>query len=157
MKFINTTLILLASAFIGVLIGFSELFTLLKIGFLIVVIFSVCFLAFIVGLVFNKKQMSLISIRTIGVLIMISFFTLITSGIRKESKESRAKEIVVSLENYKSQNGFYPDSLQQLGFNDEIYMYQIEDKKENFVLRYLIDGWHFSQYSSEDDRWSGGD
>tara|TARA_R110002049_G_scaffold202300_10_gene372835 strand:- start:33 stop:506 length:474 start_codon:yes stop_codon:yes gene_type:complete len=157
MKVSNTILILIASALIGVLFGQLEIFALLKIGFLITVVFGVSVLAFILGIIFNKKRMTLNSLRAIGILLLISFATLITSGIHKDSKESRAKEIIVDLKSYKSINGIYPDSLTQIGINDDNYKYYLENNKSDFTLRYIIDGWHYNQYSSEDEIWQGGD
>ena len=153
----NRIFVILLFITLSVLFGYGNVFTLLFVGLIIGGIVLISLILFLIGIIFNKQKLHSYSSKILGLSVLLIAATLITSNVRKNLKEENAKEIIVALKNYKSTNGFYPDSLSVIGYDNKIYIYYPAKNQEEFEIRYIIDGWHYNQYSSRTDEWQAGD
>jgi hypothetical protein len=153
----KTIVFLIFSIALGILFGFGNVFIIILVSIIIGVIFLISLILFFIGLAINKQKLHSYSAKILGLSIILIVSTLITSSVRKDSKEKYAQKIIVDLKKYKSVNGFYPDSLPLIGYDNKTFIYNHAENKEEFKIRYIIDGWHKNKYSSKTDRWQGGD
>ena len=145
------------SILLGVLFGQAEIFGLMKIGFLLFIIIAMSGIVLLVGAIKNNSKI----VKSSGLVIVLALFsgivTLSTSSIKKNIKEKKVDEIILELASYKEINRIYPSKLQIIGYDNSELNYTIDSAKAEFKLRYLVDGWHFREYSSKTNKWISGD
>ena len=141
----------------GVLFGQTEVFSLMKIGFLLLIIIAISVIVLFVGTIKNNSKLIKSSGFVIVLAILSGITTISTAAIKKNIKERKVDQIISELANYKELNRIYPVDLQTIGYDNSELDYTIDSTKTEFRLWYLIDGWHYREYSSRSNKWTSGD
>ena len=157
MKINKPIILLMISLLSGVLFGQAEIFSLMKLGFLLLIIIVISGIVLLVGTIKNNSKIIKSSGLVIVLAILSGITTLSISAIKKNIKEKKVDEIISELANYKEINTIYPVDLQTIGYDVSELNYTIDSAKTEFKLRYLVDGWHFREYSSKTNKWISGD
>ena len=141
----------------GVLFGQAEIFGLMKIGFLLFIIIAMGGIVLLIGGIKNNSKIVKSSGLVIVLALLSGIITLSTSSIKKNIKEKKVDEIISELASYKEINRIYPLDLQTIGYDNIEFNFTVDSAKAEFKLRYLVDGWHFREYSSKTNKWISGD
>ncbi len=157
MKSKNLIILLTISLFSGLVFGQADIFGLMKVGFFLVLIIATSGIVLIVGAIKNRTKIIRLSGLVVILAVLSGITTLSTSMIKKNLKARKVEEIVLELNNYKKLNRVYPSDLHEIGYNSNNLRYSIDSLKKEFKLRYVLDGWHFREYSSETNEWVIGD
>ena len=157
MKIIKPISILIVSALLGLLFGQAEVFGLMKIFLLLISILLIGVVVFIIGVI--RKKTKTINLGSLSVLfaIITGISTLAASSVKKSYKEETAEKLIREIEIYKDVNGTFPVDLQKIGYKKQEYNYSVDSTSSNYKLRYLVDGWHYREYSSKTEKWISGD
>jgi len=145
---------------IGLLIGRTDIFTI----FYLIAATGVVTLIYIIGKIAALIAKSKNSIVTnyIGLIALALIFSTVTAFITLhniiERKQKIAEELIPKLEKYRQQNSVYPTSLNDLGIdNNDMFSYWTDSIRQTYSIRFIRDGWHFSQYDSKTKEWTSGD
>lgn len=124
----------------------------------LIVLFIAIFITLLVA-IWERNSSHQIAPRIAYVIVMTGIFILLFFGALIQLKHRNARKIVRSAQEYKQIHGYVPQNLNVLGLSQVYgeFDYRASQDSQSFSLYYLIDGWHYKSYSSEDNKWTGGD
>jgi hypothetical protein len=144
----------------GLLIGRSNIFT---IFFLAIATGLVIFVFIIAKLVESyTKNGSLTTGNYMGLTALAFIVSLVTSIVTMgriiDKKQKLAESLITKIEHYRQQRSQYPKTLDDLSISiRETFYYHTDPARQAFSIRFIRDGWHFSEYDSGTKKWSSGD
>jgi uncharacterized membrane protein YfhO len=136
---------LLIGAGLGIILGQADIFGLMIITIILIVLFIIIGLA---SLSSENKFTSQALFLTI-----LSFSMVISCGVGRSIDSETAEDIIIKLDEYKNVNGNYPANLNEIGIEKTTYSYGVDSLQEDFSISYIVDGWHYSEYSSKTKEW----
>lgn len=124
----------------------------------LLVLFVAIFITLLIA-IWERNRSNHVAPRIAYVIVMTGIFILLFWRTVIQLKHRNARKIVTSAQEYKQIHGYVPQNLNILGLSNAYgeFDYRASRDSQAFSLYYLIDGWHFKSYSSEDDKWTGGD
>lgn len=124
----------------------------------LVVLFVAIFITLLIA-IWERNRSHQVAPRIAYVIVMTGIFILLFFGALIQLKHRNARKIVRSAQEYKQIHGHVPQNLNVLGLSQVYgeFDYRASRDTQAFSLYYLIDGWHYKSYTSEDDKWTGGD
>jgi hypothetical protein len=131
---------------LGIILGQANIFGLMIITVILIILFIVIGFARL----FIKNEFTF---QALIFLIVLSFSMVTSCGIGHSIASETAGNIVIKLDEYKNVNGNYPANLTDIGIEKTKYSYYVDSLQEDFSIRYSIDGWHYSEYSSKTKKW----
>ncbi len=157
MKIVPLFLLILASFFLGILFGQTNVFGLMWIGALFFMVLFLSGIALIFGLFSLDKTAVMISSGVIGFVLLTGIIMERTIAFQVQLKVDNTDKIIIQLKEHKKTTGTYPNQLTEVGITKKDYFYQVDSLNKEFVISYLVDGWHFRRYSSRHEEWTSGD
>lgn len=143
----------------GILFAQRDFFTLIGFFFLLFVASCLSILGILIGLSSKSKKLDVKSSYLIIFIFICGISTFIGFIIKTNIRKQRANYIIHKLEEYKNSFKKYPKKLKTIikPSYSKNYLYDSNTTKENFTLRYSIDGWHYTEYSSISKQWNTSD
>ncbi|MBC6995429.1 hypothetical protein QWY85_00700 [Neolewinella lacunae] len=157
MKNKKSVFLFLMAAMLGIYFGQADIFGVMQSLLILFFIGFIGFIALISGLFNNNSRVIKIS----GLMILLAITSCIstssTNFIKITAKNNTAEQIILDLAHYKDLHGSYPNDLQAIGYEVDVFSYRTDSATSEFRLMYLVDGWHFRDYSSKTENWREGD
>ena len=155
-RFKRLLILMSISILLGILLGQTGIFGLMKTIFVLFITLIICGLFVLIGEI--KSNPTLIKFG--GTILTFILFTgasiFVTYKVHIKLKSQRAEEIVHKLKDYKKNNGHYPRNLGEIGSDDQLN-YTVDSLKTHYTIQYSIDGWHYKVYSSKTNKWISSD
>lgn len=144
---------------LGLLIGQTDIFMILQFGMLLGGILFLSLLGIVGGAISNKKEITRIGFIGMLLVLIACFSMMATSGLTKAHSKRQSQEMIRYINLYKTKHGNYPQKLSEIDFhyNIEDFSYHLDSSQQHFKLSYIVDGWHYREYSSETKTWETGD
>ncbi len=159
MKVSQIIIAITISILIGILLSQLGIFGLMP--FLLILLLGIFFsgIGLLGGIVKKNSKVVKLNLGIIGLIFICGISISVSSRIYNYKKQEKANRIILKLENHKVEFGKYPKKLSDVLENssEQRYSYRTDSTQLNFHLNYLIDGWHFSEYSSKTEKWITGD
>jgi len=144
----------------GLLIGRTDIFTI----FFLAVVAGLAILIFAITKIIASLSTNSSSntANYIGLAALVFTVCLVTSFITMTNiiskKQKFAEYLIPKIEQYRQQNSKYPQTLNDLVIDDaKIVTYWTDSTRKTFSIRFIRDGWHFSEYDSRTRQWTSGD